>query len=166
MGKEIQWKGTETVTTLLHFLRDPHEVQAEYLLQTLGRSRSNSCMFCDGSRGSQSPHVPKWVDIVGLLVVSWTPATFSILSLTLLKVSLGSVWYVTMGIWICLNLLLVEASQETLMLGSRLLSYTVPSSIQMIFFWSKIEWLHVFETSQICWLIPCSLEPYCSMLKS
>jgi hypothetical protein len=71
-----------------------------------------------GGSVSVSPHEPKLVDSVGLLEVSLTPLTDSILYATLPQVSLRSTWCLAVDLCTCLYSLLDEASQLAVVLGS------------------------------------------------
>ena len=74
-----------------------------------GLGPAPACSLVGGSV-SLSSHVFRLVDTIGLLVVSLTPPAPSLLSPTL-----PDVW---LWVCICFHLLLDEASQEIVMLGS------------------------------------------------
>jgi hypothetical protein len=74
-GKRDPIAGTEHKKPPLHLLRDIHKDQAVHLLQKYRRSRSISSML------SVSLYRFRLVDYVGLLAISLTPPTGSLLSL-------------------------------------------------------------------------------------
>ena len=97
---------------------DPHEHQAAHLLQMykgLGPGPASSLV---GDSFSVSPLQLTLVDCVDLLVVSLIPLAYSLPTPTLPQDFLSSVCCLAMGLCICFHLLLDEASQETVMLGS------------------------------------------------
>ena len=67
-----------------------------------------------------SPHGTRLFDSVGLLVVSLTLLVSPILSPIILQDSLSSACCLVVGLCICFDQLLDEASQKTVMLGSYL----------------------------------------------
>ena len=82
-----------------------------------GLGPAPACSLVGGS-GSVSPHGPRLLDPLGLLVVSLTSLAPSILPLFLPQDSLSSILCLTVGLCICFYELLDETSPKTVMLGS------------------------------------------------
>ena len=107
-----------------------------------------------GGTISVRPHGPRLVDSVGFLVVSLPAPPGSFVSLALPQVFLGSARGLPVGLCICHRLLLGEASQETVMLGSCL--QAEQSIINSVRAWlSHMGWVsswgsHWLADSSVC----------------
>jgi hypothetical protein len=111
-------------------------------------------MFFVSGSVSVSFHGLRLVDSVGLLVVSLTAPAHSILSRTLPQNSQSSAWCLAVGLCVCLNALLDETSQETVMLGSCLQAQQrIINSVRV----GSLPWDGSHLGPVIGWLFPRSL---------
>lgn len=97
---------------LFHLLGYPHEGQFAHLLQIIGSLGPTPACSWVGNLVSMSPHRPKLVNTVGLLVVSLTLPSCLTLSPTLPQDFPSSAWYLAVGLWVSKEIVILGFSLQ------------------------------------------------------